>query len=491
MTLLALLKHPLLRLGAKAGAHHAAVATLERALLRGPRPRPGSDALGHALSTFRANRAELHRSDPRGLIDDDKFDVAAELVARLGAALAPLERLKPGAHPLAELAKCHSAVISGLGRDGKGEVAAFTNNDGTLLVRTFEELSASPTAAGLAVTKSDYCELFHTIVDHRKYKVRPPIRADMRVSILGQLEARLLSFDRVVLGGLNEGTWPGETRNDPWLSRPMRAELGLDPPERMIGLAAHDFAQALGQPEVILARAAKIAGAPTVTSRFVQRIAALAGEARWKEVLARGNVYLELRPRARSSGASEIRRSPGAETENRGAAVTPVGHRHRGLAARSLYDLRQIHFAPAAARCGRYAARRARPRHGHPRRHRRLHREVLRPAAGRSAQGIAVARRKTFRQARGFSRGARLLVAALRAHRAMVRAMGQRAARRPRGVACGNSRRVEIPGRANASSRSRPSPTASSCVGRATPSSTTRPAQRAPRSKCAQGSRRN
>ena len=64
---------------------------------------------------------ELHRSDPRWLIDDDKFDVAAELIARLGAALAPLERLKPGAHPLAELAKCHSAVISGLGRDGKGE----------------------------------------------------------------------------------------------------------------------------------------------------------------------------------------------------------------------------------------------------------------------------------------------------------------------------------------------------------------------------------
>ena len=102
VTLLALLKHPLLRLGAKAGAQHAAIATLERALLRGPRPRPGSDALGQALSTFRANRAELHRSDPRWLIDDDEFDVAAELVARLGAALAPLERLKPGEHPLAD-----------------------------------------------------------------------------------------------------------------------------------------------------------------------------------------------------------------------------------------------------------------------------------------------------------------------------------------------------------------------------------------------------
>ena len=133
----------------------------------------------------------------------------------------------------------------------------------------------------------------------------------------------------------------------------------------------------------------------------------------------------------------------------------------------------------------------ARPRHHHPWRHRRLHREVRRPAAGRSTQGIAQARRKEFRQARGFSRGARLLVAALHAYRAMVRAMGQRAARRPRGAACGNSRRIEIPGgstRVHTLRHRRPHRTA---PGGATPSSTTRPARRAPKSRCARASRRN
>ncbi|HEY1474800.1 MAG TPA: double-strand break repair protein AddB [Pseudolabrys sp.] len=291
VTLLALLKHPLQRLGAKDGAHNAAIATLERALLRGPRPRPGSDALGAALSNFRANRDEMHRSDPRWLIEDDAFDVAAELIGRLGAALAPLERLKVGAHPLAELAMCHSAVISGLGRDAKGDVAAFAGNDGVALVRAFEELQSSPSAAGLGVAKSNYAELFHAAIGDRVVR-RPEIR-DVRVHIYGPLEARLQQIDRVVLGGLNEGSWPPESRSDPWLSRPMRADLGLDPPERRIGLSAHDFAQALGTSEVILARAAKVAGAPTVTSRFVQRIAALAGD-RWKDVLARGNSYLEL-----------------------------------------------------------------------------------------------------------------------------------------------------------------------------------------------------
>jgi ATP-dependent helicase/nuclease subunit B len=288
--LLALLKHPLLRLGAAPGAQNTAIATLERALLRGPRPRPGSDGLEHALSTFRGNRDQLHRSDPRWLIADDEFDVAAELIARLCAALAPLEKLKAGNHPLATLAQHHRDVVAALAQDDKGGIAAFAGNDGVALDRAFEDLTTSP-AAGLSVAKSDHAELFHAAIADRM--VRRLETRDVRVSILGQLEARLLSFDRVVLGGLNEGTWPGETRNDPWLSRPMRRDLGLNPPERMIGLAAHDFAQALGAPEVILARAAKVAGSPTVTSRFVQRIAALAGEARWKEVLARGSTYLD------------------------------------------------------------------------------------------------------------------------------------------------------------------------------------------------------
>jgi ATP-dependent helicase/nuclease subunit B len=326
VTLLALLKHPLLRLGAKENAHNIAITTLERALLRGPRPRPGSDALGHALSTFRNNRVELHRSDLRGLIDDDKFDVASELIARLGAALAPLERLKPGARSLAELAKCHSAVISGLGVDGKGEVAAFVGNDGMALRRAFEELSEIPTAADIVIVPGDYAEVFHATIAERV--VRRPETPDVRLRIFGPLEARLQTFERVVLGGLNEGTWPPETRSDPWLSRPMRAELGLDPPERRIGLAAHDFAQDLGAEEVILSRAAKVAGSPTVASRFVQRIAALAGEARWKQVLVRGNVYLDyaraLDHPAQVKLAERPAPTPKVEARPRALSVTAI-----------------------------------------------------------------------------------------------------------------------------------------------------------------------
>ncbi|HEY0222959.1 MAG TPA: double-strand break repair protein AddB, partial [Pseudolabrys sp.] len=264
VTLLALLKHPLLRLGAPAGAQGHAIATLECALLRGPRPKPGSDALANALATFRANRDRMHRSDPRWLIEDDQFDVAAELIARLGDALRPLESLKR-AKPLAHFAACHRDAIAALGTDAEGKVAAFSGPGGSALARALEELILSPSAAALAVAKNDYAELFHASIGASV--VRRPEIADVRLRIFGPLEARLQSIDRVVLGGLNEGTWPPEARSDPWLSRPMRRDLGLDPTERRIGLSAHDFAQALGAKEIILSRAQKIAGAPTVTSR--------------------------------------------------------------------------------------------------------------------------------------------------------------------------------------------------------------------------------
>jgi ATP-dependent helicase/nuclease subunit B len=74
----------------------------------------------------------------------------------------------------------------------------------------------------------------------------------------------------------------------------MHHDLGLDLPERRIGLTAHDFAQSLGAREVILTRAAKVGGAPTLWSRFVQRLAAVSGEKRWNAAIANGEQYLAM-----------------------------------------------------------------------------------------------------------------------------------------------------------------------------------------------------
>src|SRR5690606_31453887 len=96
--------------------------------------------------------------------------------------------------------------------------------------------------------------------------------------------------------------WPGETRTDAFLSRPMRAGLGLEAPERRIGLAAHDFAQALGATDVVLARAERAGNAPTVPSRFLQRLLAVAGEDAAGVMRQRGARFLDW---ARALDAAE------------------------------------------------------------------------------------------------------------------------------------------------------------------------------------------
>ena len=129
------------------------------------------------------------------------------------------------------------------------------------------------------VALADYPEVFQTAFADRA--VRRPEKPGAQLHIYGPLESRLMQTDRVIVGGLIEGVWPPAPRIDPWLSRPMRHELGLDLPERRIGLSAHDFAQLLGAEDVILSHAAKAGGAPAVASRFLHRLEAVAGDERW------------------------------------------------------------------------------------------------------------------------------------------------------------------------------------------------------------------
>ena len=213
---------------------------------------------------------------------------------------------------------------------------AFAGDDGAELARAFEDI---------AEQRDDFARragrLRRPVRDRDRGPRLPPRRTPgARVRILGPLEARLVSVDRVVLGGLVEGVWPPETRSDPWLSRPMRLDLGLDLPERRVGLSAHDFAQLLGMPEVILTarrqarRRADGRVALHAAARGGRRRGALEGRARARRAISR--LGARSRPRRHSqagdasASAAAARRAPGAAER----------HRDRGLAARSLHDLR-------------------------------------------------------------------------------------------------------------------------------------------------------
>ena len=296
-TLLALLKHPLLRLGQTDGEWTQAVYNLELAVLRGTRPAPGCKGLQAAFAWFaeewsKAQRGEmsaLHRSEPRCRLTQDDLDGIARLLVALTDALAPLENVPRGAHDFATLAQLHRETLIRLSSMGDDRGAVFAGHDGQQLAQAFDELLASAPMQ-IALELADYPDLFATAFAGRV--VRRPQNEDASLRIYGLLEARLTQCDRVILGGLVEGVWPPAPRIDPWLSRPMRHDLGLDLPERRIGLTAHDFAQLLGADDVILTHATKAGGAPSVASRFLHRMKAIAKPAIWKAALERGAHYV-------------------------------------------------------------------------------------------------------------------------------------------------------------------------------------------------------
>jgi ATP-dependent helicase/nuclease subunit B len=128
--------------------------------------------------------------------------------------------------PLADLARAHAKAAELLAATDAetGTATLWRGEAGESAANLIVEMIRDGDGIALADGRH-YAELFFELAEARA--VRPLYNRQKRLAILGPLEARLLDFDVVVLGGLNEGTWPREAATDPWLSRPMRAQLGL------------------------------------------------------------------------------------------------------------------------------------------------------------------------------------------------------------------------------------------------------------------------
>lgn len=120
------------------------------------------------------------------------------------------------------------------------------------------------------IPPQDFAEILKVLM--KDHKVRKTYGYHPRLFIWGPLEAQLHSPDCTVLGGLNEGVWPGLQKEDPWLSQGMRVKMGLPCPEETIGRAAHDFLHNLGASEVFITRSLQKQGAPTVPCRWISHL---------------------------------------------------------------------------------------------------------------------------------------------------------------------------------------------------------------------------
>lgn len=251
--LLGILKHPLVATGgqkAMRGRHLLHARDLELELRRnGPAYPAGKDLLEWGRKSGDGARAGW-------------AEWLAEVLAAMDGG-----RERPLAEWVALLRLVAESLAAGAGSDQSGEL--WERSAGRSLKARIETLSREAEYGG-TLSSHVFQQLLRNVLseDSRRETDEPhPL-----VSIWGTLEARVQGADLVILGSLNEGSWPEPPTPDPWMSRQMRQRIGLLSPERKIGLSAHDFQQSIAATRVILSRSRRDADTEAVPSRWLARL---------------------------------------------------------------------------------------------------------------------------------------------------------------------------------------------------------------------------
>lgn len=194
------------------------------------------------------------------------------LLARLSGACAKFaESFANGAAAVIEAHVALAEKLAATDTQPGGE-RLWKEKDGEAAAGLFRQLLQYQHYFNIAAP-DEYAALFGYYLQNTA--VRTSFDKHPRLKIWGLLEARLQGADRVILGGMNEGSWPDLPEADPWLNRPMRKAIGLPSPEKRIGQSSHDFVQATAAPEIYLTRANRAEGQPTVPSRLWMRLLTL------------------------------------------------------------------------------------------------------------------------------------------------------------------------------------------------------------------------
>ncbi len=270
-----LITHPLTRFG----LHHDDVKNLSYGLeigcLRARLPYQGLDGFVAMCEKAKSAHAESQYTHPivKKLSDDDWEEIIA-FAKTIQSALEPLaalfnETCPPG---LAKIIQIHLQVAEAICAHQDGNCMLWQSDAGEQLSGIFSKILEAGNYAP-AMSGYGYIDLLERLL--KEAMLRPKHVRHNQLTIFGLMEARLVASDIVILGGLNENTWPMAAQNNPWLTRPQLTSAGLPVPERRIGLSAHDFSQGFCADTVFMTYTNKLGNAPAVPSRWVLRLKAL------------------------------------------------------------------------------------------------------------------------------------------------------------------------------------------------------------------------
>ncbi|MBO9434398.1 double-strand break repair protein AddB [Ruegeria sp. R13_0] len=311
--LLTLLKHPLCHDGGERGAHLLHTRDLELDLRRHGPPFPDQTSL---------NASAIRTEAPEGWVSWVNAHFCDQHIV--------------GELPLTEWVDRLLTLAESISAGHAGDQGTlWDKNAGQKALSVLTNLRDEAHHGG-PMTAHDFADLLGALLAGEE--VRDRDAPHPHIMIWGTLEARVQGADLLILGGLNEGSWPEAPAPDPWLNRQMRDKAGLLLPERRIGLSAHDFQQAIGAPEVWLTRATRSDDAETVPSRWLNRLTNLlqglpdqGGQTALSDMRARGRTYLNW--------AKTLEQAPRIEAAHRPSPKPPVAARPRRLSVTEIKRL--------------------------------------------------------------------------------------------------------------------------------------------------------
>lgn len=322
--LLAMLKHPICAAGFTRGQHVRVTRRFERWVLRADRLAAQQDL----TAAIAAADAAAPIVEPEDGTEPDP--AMTDWWAAVQGMLAPLLACADGAPTLSEVIEAHAQTAAALSqRSDQSAPELFARAAGESLAGFIEGFAAAAEGFG-PLPPTEYPGLLGQLMAGEA--VREAFGRHPRIAILGPLEARMQTADLVVLAGLNDGVWPQIPEPDPWISRDMRALMGLPPLESRIGLSAHDFFQAAMASTVVLSRSRRSDGSPTTPSRWLLRMTTLlngVAPETLSAMAARGERYVALgrmldQPSTATTPAPRPRPAPPLPARPRKLSATEV-----------------------------------------------------------------------------------------------------------------------------------------------------------------------
>ena len=196
----------------KEGSAHALLALIKHPLACGGLPAPQFRQLARLLER-QVLRGYLHQNDREGiakiLASDPELRQLKQFYEQniLTPLLPVTEAFAAQNISFGQLADAHGKAAEQLAQtdvENEALLALWNSEDGKVAAQLLDEIASSDKA--MSVQARDYAEVFHVL--SRQQTVRSAWRSHPRLAILGTVEARMQSADHIILGSLNEGSWP-------------------------------------------------------------------------------------------------------------------------------------------------------------------------------------------------------------------------------------------------------------------------------------------